>query len=418
MDRIGRIEKSQLSSGLFPDQKLQTSPLWVDGSNVMFDADKISVFPGSLNLFTKNYSAVVTGILGINNLVTGYPAVLYGFPDRLKLWDATNGIQAVGSGYSSDSNDTHAVRATRWSFEQWNEWLVATNNKDPMQLLKIAGTGFVAMTANTSTQFKYAQIIRKFRQFLIAYNLTLADGTTKQPNAYAWCDVNDVETWVPTATNSARKGYIPDLEDGILCVERLGETHILYSLNSTYSMQYSGYPDVFQPQPGKKGIGVYGKNCVTEVMGKHVGYGPRGLWEFDGTEYSYIDTPPVRKYIADNINQSEISKVVLYNDRTIKHVLMFFPLMNDAENTVGIAWNYIENKFTKLGFYRSAAVDNGIFANSLTGDSVGNIFRQGLDEVPPSNPSTSVIPITSGGSIYTGFGEGGFGGRGFGGLLG
>jgi hypothetical protein len=414
MDRLGRIAGAGFSSGLFPDQKLQTAPLWAEGSNVLFSNEKIEVFPGASVLFTRPVSEAVTGLLELSPIVTGNPGVLVGHLDRLYCWDSVAGIQALGSGYTGSVNATASMPATRWSMAQYNEYMFATNGVDPLQLCKVLGTGFVAQTANTSTQFKQAEIIRKHKQFVLAFNLTLSTGV-RQPNAFAWCDVNLPEVWVPAATNSARKLYIPHLKSDINCVEGFGESLFAYTLDGVYNVSYVGYPDVYSAVPLLSGIGTYGKFCVTEARGKHVGFGPRGLWSFDGQSYDYIDNPPVRKFLRDNLNREQASKCVVYNDRTIQHVLIFFPGVNATENSMGIAWNYIDNNFTEVVFARSAASDTGQLEKAVTGDSTGNVYSQSED-VPAQTDADHSIPITSSFSLNTGYGDGGYGDRGYGGI--
>lgn len=414
MDRIARIDRQTWNSGTFLDQEQQTAPLWVDSSNVMFQNDTISVFPGAGPLFTKDSSNLITGLCELSPIVLDAPGLLYGTHTELKCWDETNGIQSLGSGYTGIKDSTKNQVSSRWSLLQFNEWLMATNGQDPMQLCKVIATGFADMTSDTSTQFKYAEIIKKYRQFVLAFNLKLSDGT-RQGNAFACCDVNDPETWVPASTNSARKFYMPHLKSDILNVTELGEDFICYTVDGSYVVSYAGYPDVFSAKPLHEGIGVFGKNCVCEVKGRHVGYGPRGLWAYDGNSYEYIDSPPLRKYLRDNLNVSQADKIVLYNDRTLQHMLMFFPGPTSLENNMGVAWNYIENKFTPLVFSRSAAVDTGQFDRAITADFFGNVYKQSLDDIPAQDTANYKIEITSEIQILTGYGERGYGEGGYGG---
>jgi len=416
MDRIARIDKQVFTGGLFLDQEQQTAPLWTEGSNVLFRAGEVGVFPGSVPLFTRTRTGVITGLGELSSIVTGENALVYGFRDQLLVWDVSNGVTSVGSGYTGYADQGPDYAATRWSLQQWNEWVVATNGQDPMQLLKTVGSGFADMTTSTSTQFKKAEVIRKFRQFLVAFNLELSDGT-KQPNAAAWCDVNDVETWVPTASNSARKIFIPDMDSGILCAEKFGDNIFMYSGDQAYALTYSGYPNVFQPQPLVKGIGVYGKNCVCEAKGFHYGLGPRGFWRTDGVTYDYLDTPAVKKYLARTLNRDQASKVVVYHDRTIDHILIFYPQIGQTENGAVLALNYLENKWTKGAFSRTAAIDSGIFDYGITGDTVGNVYRQSLQDVPVSDAVQSQVQVKSSGVIKLGYGRGGYGQYGYGGKI-
>lgn len=414
MERLARIEGSAWSSGIFLDLKQQTAPFWTSGTNVIFQNGAVGVWPGSLPLFVKTKSGLLTGLGELSPLVTGAPGVVYGFNDTLHCWDAESGVQNLGSGYTGSVDQTVAMPATRWSFTQWNEWIAATNGVDPVQLCKVLGTGFEDM--NTSTQFERAEILNKYRQFMIAFNLTLEDDT-KQSNAVAWCDVNDPDTWVPAATNSARKIYIPAMNQGILAVEPFQEAFFMYGQDLAYALSYSGFPNVFEPQQLAPGVGVYGKNCVCSVKGRHVGIGPRGIWSYDGNSYEYIDNPALKKHLDATLNKDQASKIVVYNDRTINHVLFFYPTLGNTENFGGVAWNYTENHFSPISFGRSVGLDSGVLDFGITGDLTGQVYKQSLQDVPVSDSASSNIPITEGGEVDLGFGESGFGDYGYGGVI-
>lgn len=166
---LQRFDSELIASGVFPDMANQNAPFWRTAQNIMFYAGSIMPFPGATILFPKTVSVPITGLLELDPQVTGHPAICFGTLNELRYWDATNGETLEGSGYTGNANQTDAAIATRWSIQQWNTWVYATNGVNPPQVNK-AGAGFVA--ADVDTLFTTAEIFHKWRQFLIAFNLS------------------------------------------------------------------------------------------------------------------------------------------------------------------------------------------------------------------------------------------------------
>lgn len=394
----------------------QNAPFWRTANNVMFYAGSVMPWPGAANLFAKSISKPVTGLLELDPQATGEPAVAFGTDSNLYYWENTAGQTTEGSGYTGAANQVNNVRgdmitpASRWSLQQWNTWVYATNGVNLPQVNKNAGAGFVA--ADVDSLFTTCEIFHKWKQFLIGFNLSTGK------NHIRFCDTDNPEVWTPSLTNSARGLFAQDVV-AIRAVREMSEAILYYGDDSLNVLEYIGGTKVFGTHRLLRGVGAYGKNTVCSAPdGMHYGWGPRGIWRTDGHSAEYIDGPAIQRYIKQTLNVSQASKIACYFDGQIKHVVFSYPSLTSAENDLMLAFNTLEPKWVPGSFGRSVMSDEGKFAAAVSGGRTGDIYIQSLLEPVSAslgNPSLPLHAVSA--TLLSDWGESGFGQLGFGGTL-
>lgn len=408
IERLARFDTDLIGGGLYPDLHNQAAQFWQDGYGVMFYGKKMRPFPGGVRLFAPTLLAPITGILDLSPLVTGEPAIVYGSLTKLRLWEATAGDAEVGTGYTGNADETPSTLATRWSFVQWNDWVFATNGVSLPQVYK--GASFA--NADVDTLFTTAEIFLKWRQFLIAFNLSTGKHHIR------WCDTDNPEVWTPSASNRARGLFAQDIEGDIRAAQVFGEMVLYFSSNSIFQLEYFGGNDVFGTHRMLSGIGAVGKNAVCSAGGLLYGVGPRGIWQSDGVTFRYTESGMVRDTFRDDVNKEQLSKIVMYNDVRNKHVKMFYPSGEALENDKLMAFNYEEGHWTRARFGRTAASDSGKFDFAVSGDAVGNIYAQSLPEQVSGSAGVQNMTVTEvTGALLNGYGDLGYGALGYGGTV-
>lgn len=406
INRLARFDIDLIGSGLYPDLHNQSAKFWQDGHGVMFYGGKMRPFPGGVRLFVPAITGIITGIQDLSPLVTGQPAIVYGTATELRLWDATNGDSQEGTGYSGIADETPAALASRWSFAQWNDWVFATDGDSAPQVYK--GAGFA--NADVDTLFTTAEIFLKWRQFLIAFNLSTGKHHIR------WCDTDNPEVWTPSASNRARGLFVQDIEGDIRAAQVYGELVLFFSTNSIFQLEYFGGNDVFGSHRMLSGIGATGKNAVCSAAGLLYGVGPRGIWQSDGVTFRYTESGMVRDTFRDDVNKNQLSKIVVVNDVRNKHIVIFYPSGTSLENDKLLAFNYEEGHWTRGLFGRSAAADTGKFDYAVSGDSVGNIYAQSLPEQVGTGTGVQNLQVENVlGELKNGYGDLGYGVLGYGG---
>lgn len=385
--------------------KQQSAPFWARGQNVYFRNNKVGPFPGKRLLFTLPTQSIITGMKAMGFEVLGEPGVVVGTKANLYLWSDTDGVSQNGSGYTGSTDQTSLVPATRWSFEQWGSWVLATNGVDKPQIYKTSSFGDLS-----GINFNTAEIFLRWRTFLFAFNLDT------KPTTFRWCSDDDVETWIPAADNSAGAILVRDVDNKIMAAGFLSGNIVFFGVNSMHGIQFLGSPNWFGSTRLLSGIGALGKNAICMVKGQVIGIGQRGVWKTDGTSYEYFDPPAVREYIRKRWDYTQATKTICYYDAATNHLVIHFPVIDaeDKENTQGVTCNLDTGQWAPLMFGRTASADGEMFNYGLTGDRYGNIWL--TDETSPfSDFEGYLVKLDPNLSITCGWGECGWGEVGWGG---
>lgn len=391
-----RIDGAPIASGLFPDLKQQSSPIWEDGQNILFRGGKIQPFPGhGLLSAADDWLISVRQISGLAN--DGRPGAVLGSLHRLYVWDEVNGMRSLGDGYS---------KGGRWSFEQWGKWLIAANGRDQIQSNR---GGKFNPIEGASAVFDSVEIVIKWRTFLFAFNSNVDN------NSLYWCHDDDIDTWLPTAGNMAGSMRVRDVEDGIKAALYLGNNLVFYGLDEVHSVFPTRDNDVFGHTRLIKGVGALGKNAVASFSGRHFGVGPRGIWVHDGSSFDYIDNSAVRERFMRRVNKDHWEKTVCYYDQLIKHIVIYFPGADETEPSEGLAYNVEERNWTVLSFGRSAASDIGLLPWGISTHRQ-KLFRHFTD-LPLLHDGRNVVAPREGWTVSVGWGHGGWGQGGWGGKI-
>lgn len=383
-----------LVSGLFPSLSNRQPVMWADGRNVHFADRAMKTTKGQHVMFDPSLFELVNGLS--SNVVNNVRTVFWGSHSRLWKWDETNGVKDISrpTGYTGVDGDL-------WSFEQWGNFMVATNNVDVPQVWKASGT-FTNLGGSPPAK---VNILMEYSPFLVAFS----------GREVFWCHTDDIEEWTQTANNAARSLFIRGLTSEIKAALPLGDRPVFYSGNEMRSLDFIRAPLYFGSRPLLEGIGALGKFSVCAVDKRHYGIGPRGIWVTDGVTKEFISPPDVHEFVYQNINREHWQKSVAWHDVLQRVVVFFFPFGSAVQNNIGVAFNYSNNTWSVYDFGRTAALDQSVFEFSITADENGYVYQQSVTGAPPAGKNDGVVPILATAEIKLGFGEGNFGGLTFGG---
>lgn len=302
------IRPSQgLDSGLMPSAEIATGLIWRTGLNVWFRELTLEHSPGKELLValigrkSKTMAQVFT--------LAGNERLYYEDLGIVNFWE--NGVSTVIG--SLDVNGSYDM-------ESWGDWLLATDDVNPIKIWK--NTGTLATIADAATQFSTARIIKRMAQHVLAYNTNIL------PTGFHWSSANDPETWTPTLTNSARNLPIRNLDSNIIAVEPLGATHAVYSQNTLLLVRFIGGTQFFgTPTQSLQGIGAVGKKSVVPLGNANVGISRAGVFMTDGNSFSYVDRPYIDKFLQSNIDWSKGEEIVGYWDERLSAAVWSLPLL-------------------------------------------------------------------------------------------
>ncbi len=353
-------QKELITSGLSVSEHVLNAPLWVDGRNVEFNDGKVRKQKGWTAPFTKPGSAPVRGI---NQLVkAGVQTLYWGDQAKLYKWNSTT-VSTEGTGYTMPLDQSSTVKAGFWSLVPWGTWMAATNGTNGMLVDKQDGSGFVAMGGTPPAT---AEIILKKGVQLVAFNTDLG-GTYME-----WCDDDDLDEWV---TGNAGNLNIRDLDSEIKAATEIGDRIAVYSENTMALVSYPLSGFIFGAKFAIKGIGAVSKAAVVTRGNLNYGISSNGVWKTDGVSFEYIDTPRVKKWLLDNANWDQITKVNGVLHEAIGCIEWSIPIGTSTEPNRGLFYNFITDSWGFRDYGRTSQMPRGVFDKPYAADVNGNVYQ-------------------------------------------
>lgn len=340
-----------LFSGLHLGVRHNVAPLWVAGTNVRFNNNSVQKAMGFLKAFTSGATTPVRG--AVAQLTSSGQNLFYGTKSTLYKWNTVT-ESVVGSSYNGVDTATVTQDVTRWDFDTWGSWIVASNGVDPVQVYK--GTSFTALA---NTPFTYAKAIVKLGPYLIAAN------TSNGSNMIEWCHDDDIENWTISASTTAGNYNIRDLESGIIAAIPFGTRVALFAKDSMHLVQYTGNNFVFGVSAGPKGIGAVSSASSVAVGNRLYGLSQAGFFITDGNTAQYIDEPSVREYYQATINEAQISKVNAYHNK-LQSTVVWYLTDSTGNVTWSLSYDYTRKVWSKGDYGRDCSLARDVFSDPIT----------------------------------------------------
>lgn len=386
-------------AGFTPDLKNRTAPLWVDGQNMILDHKGIRPIPGQELFLNDPAQGTVMGIATARLGRVG--SVFWGTTGKLYRYTASGGTVQEGTGYTGQVNSVGAMPASMWSLERWGAWMAATNGVNQVQLWKTATGDFGNLAGSPPT---YAEIAIARTPHMLLLN------TSKGDNYIEWCKEDDIEDW--TIGVGKTPGNIPvrDLRGPITAAKKLGSEIGFYTEYSQHLCYYGGAPFRFRNNPLSDKIGACGKQAVVVVGEHHYGMDQQKIWKSNGSQWVDLCDDRVSKWIYDDFNVEQRSKVVLQYVPQINCVAVYFPSAASLYNDRCAIYNCAKNWWNPPAtLERSAADQEPSLTWVLSGNRSGYLFDWSARGVPVPASNPGQLPLPVGGSYFLGWGYGGWG---------
>ena len=252
---------------------------------------------------------------------TGLPA---GLVDSIadSGWDQKSwGVpQPWGGGYGTSGQGlANSGRARTWSLSKWGEDLIASPRGGTIyQWSKATGTGVVAQPLLNAPSSCLASFVADDRRVIA---LGAHDGVTYQPLRISWSSQESLTTWAPLLTNTAGDLKIEEGNE-IVGYEKIIGGYLIFTDVSVHPMR---------PVP-RYVYGVDRKGAKSGLIAPHGSVEMDGIAHWMGNEhfYSYngVVTPmacDVHKYVFDDINRGQASKVFGGVNKAYREMIWFYP---------------------------------------------------------------------------------------------
>lgn len=271
--------------------------------------------------------------MGIYRNFLGTSIKLYRFTET-QMTDVTR----IGGDYN----------ATHWSFENYGDWVLATNGVDDIQVMKSPSNAHFESLAGSPPKAKYMLFTHGH---LILANLI--DNGIAAPKRIRWSARENIEDWQQSLITGADFQDFPDMEGSITGIGRLGENFIITSKNSITIGYYIGGSYTFGFKINAySNIGCYFPNSFISIGDAVFFWDRNAIYMLTPNGIKNISANRVQKTIFDWVNIKYNNRVSVAHDKDNNLIIWASPSWGsfDGKSDVIIVYNYVEDKFSALDF--------------------------------------------------------------------
>jgi len=338
---------------------------WSDVRNVRFRDGKIEKFLGHRSAYDQ--SASVTETIAVDPwwvLPVQTPGNRFWvYASRNQVFAATsvsnnNKITRFDSTASADLAYS-ATPSLRWNggvlgnIPILNNGFDAPQKWDPVGLSqRLQDLDYDTSVGDTwSDQSLTARTVRPYKNFLVALDVDKAG--TRHRQMVKWshpAESNAVpSSWNETdATKDTGEHHLSETDGIVIDCLPLKDVNVIYKEDETIGMQFIGGKFVFRFFNMFKTFGVISRDCVIEILGKHLVLARGDVILHDGQHAESILTKKLRDWLFTSIDTNFIDNCFMAHNFFQREVWICFPVQGQSLAffpTRALVWNYAENTF-------------------------------------------------------------------------
>ena len=225
---------------------------------------------------------------------------------------------------------------------------------------------------------------------------TIGDKSTQDDMFIRFSDQEDINTYTPTATNTAGTQRLAD-GSRIMGAIRGRDAIYVYTDTALFLMRFVGQPFTFAFVQVGTNCGLIGKNAAVEVDGAAYWMSENGFFRYAGALESL--TCLVEDYVYDDVNLDSGNQMIAAGlNNLFGEIMWFYPTANSAVVNRMVCYNYQDSSpqrpiWTVGTLARTAWADSAVFGKP-------HAMEYDADGVEGSSSSTYVQGNTDGITTY------------------
>jgi len=306
--------------------------------------------------FTINQASNASGTVSTGGSLSLKPYEPVG--PRAQTYGYGWGVASYGNGNWGEAAAASDVSLEPglWSLDNFGEVLIATiangktftwNGGAATPLTNRASTATSNFqTTNNPTASRITLVSPTTRHLIhLATETTIGTTTTQDDMFIRFSDQEGINTYAPTATNTAGTQR---LQDGtkIMGALKAKETILIWTDNALYTMKFVGAPFTFGFEQVGTNCGLIGKNAAVEIDGIAYWMSPKGFFAFDGTVKSLPCT--VEDHVFENIDTTKGQQITAGLNNLFTEVIWYYPSANSEYNDKYVVLNFGETALVKI----------------------------------------------------------------------
>ena len=223
---------------------------------------------------------------------------------------------------------------------------------------------------------------------------TIGDKTTQDDMFIRFSSQEDINTYTPTATNSAGTQRLAD--GSRIMGAKLGRNAIyIWSDTALFTMRFVGTPFTFAYEQVGTNCGLIGMNAAVEVDGAAYWMSDNGFFRFTGKLES-MDCL-VEDYVYDDLNTTSNQLVYAGINNLFGEVTWFYPTSTSNVVNRAVTYSYLDSTAKRPIWFTNAST---LFARSTWEDSAVFGLPHGTKYDADNDTSFDVTGNTDGTTIY------------------
>jgi hypothetical protein len=239
----------------------------------------------------------------------------------------------------------------------------------------------------------YITVSDTFR-FVFVFGCNDYGVSTQNPLLVRWSDQENAADWTPSTTNQAGSLTLTRGSQIITALQTRQEI-LVWTDSTLYSMQYLGYPLVWNAQLMGDNISIVGQNAAALASGVVYWMGRDKFYKYDGRVQT--QNCDLREYIFNDFNAQQSEQVFASTNEGFNEVWWFYCSTDSTVVDKYAIYNYAEDIWYYGTMGRTAWLDSGILDYPLAATYSNNLVNHenGLDDNETSVSTAIHAYITS-----------------------
>jgi len=231
-------------------------------------------------------------------------------------------------------------------------------------------------------------------RFVFAFGCNDYGVSTQSPLLVRWSDQENAAMWTPSTTNQAGSITLTRGSQIVTALQTRQEI-VVWTDSALYSMQYLGYPLVWNAQLLGDNISIVSENAAALASGVVYWMGRDKFYKYDGRVST--QNCDLREYIFDDFNTQQIQQVFASTDEGFNEVWWFYCSADSSVVDKYVIYNYAEDIWYYGTMGRTAWLDSGILDFPIAATYSNNLVNHesGLDDNETATPTAIHAYITS-----------------------
>lgn len=188
----------------------------------------------------------------------------------------------------------------------------------------------------------------------VSHNTVVTLGSAGVLNKYVASDTGSFLIWTPGPSTNAFSTIIE--QAGPLISQGTSRNRdCVFTENEVYLFEFVSKPFIWNIRKLFTTDGIIGPKARAEVEDAIFWMGQGDFFIFDGTSVNIIPNNTVKRFVYDNVNFSQASKIVAFANVEYNEVWWFIPFGNDSEPNNYVKYNYKDGVWDIGTLNRSAA---------------------------------------------------------------